>query len=219
MIVAIFGTNLTEAGQIYGSSSFPLPRQLGGTSVTIGGELLPLIVVTPGQINAIMPFDLPVNTTLPLVVTHGNAISAPQPVSLAADEPGIFTISQNGVGTGIVVISHPDGTQVHVGNGNAATAGDTLVIYGTGLGAVNPRAVAGAPAPVQPLAQTDDTVTVTIGGVNAPVSFAGPTPDSTGLYQVKVTVPSGITPSSAAPLILTQGGVQSPAAVTIPIGQ
>jgi uncharacterized protein (TIGR03437 family) len=219
MIVAIFGANLTAAGQLYGASSLPLPRQLGGTSVTIGGELLPLIVVTPGQINAIMPFDLPVNTTLPLVVMRDNSISAPQPVSLTADEPGVFTISQNGSGTGIVVIGHPDGTQVHAGNGNAAAAGDSLVIYGTGFGAVNPRAVAGAPAPLLPLAQTDDPVTVTIGGVNAPVSFAGPTPDATGLYQVNVTVPSGVTPSSAVPVIMTQGGVKSPAAVTIPIKQ
>jgi uncharacterized protein (TIGR03437 family) len=92
-----------------------------------------------------------------------------------------------------------------------------LIIYGTGFGAVNPREVAGAPAIAEPLSQTNDSVTATIGGVNAPVSFAGPTPGSTGLYQVNVTVPSGIAPSAAAPLILTQGGQKSPAAVTIPV--
>jgi uncharacterized protein (TIGR03437 family) len=217
MIVAIFGTNMTNAGGLYGASSLPLPRELGGTSVTIGTELLPLIIVTPGQINAILPLDLPVNTALPLVVTHSNAISVPEPVTLTADAAGIFTVPQNGTGTGIVVIVHPDGTQVHAGNGNAATAGDSLVIYGTGMGAVNPREVAGAPAITQPLSQTNDPVTVAIGGVNAPVTFAGPTPGATGLYQVDVTVPKGIAPSSAAPLVLTQGGKSSPSSVTVPV--
>lgn len=217
MIVAIFGSNMTNAGGLYGASSLPLPRELGGTSVSIGTELLPLIVVTPGQINAILPLDLPVNTALPLVVTHNNAVSVPEPVSLTADAAGIFTVPQNGTGTGIVVIQHPDGTQVPAGNGNAATAGDSLTIYGTGMGAVNPREVAGAPAIAQPLSQTNDPVTVTIGGVNAPVTFAGPTPGATGLYQVDVTVPTGIAPSSAAPLVLTQGGKSSPASVTVPV--
>ena len=215
--ITIFGSNLTDTGKTYKSSSLPLPRELGGTSVTIGGELLPLMAVTAGQINAILPLDLPVNTTLPLVVTRNEAISAPEPVSLTADAPGIFTVAQNGHGTGLVTIVHPDGSEVKAGNGNAASAGDVLIIYGTGLGAVNPREVAGAPAISQPLSQTNDPVTATIGGIKAPVSFAGPTPGSTGLYQVNVTVPSGITPSSAAPLILTQGGKSSPATVTIPI--
>jgi hypothetical protein len=34
---------------------------------------------------------------------------------------------------------------------------------------------------------------------------------------VDVTVPKGITPSSAAPLVLTQGGKSSPSSVTVPV--
>jgi uncharacterized protein (TIGR03437 family) len=62
-----------------------------------------------------------------------------------------------------------------------------------------------------------DPVTATLGGVNATVFFAGPTPGFAGLYQVNVTVPSGIPASAQAPLILTQSGRSSPAAVTIPV--
>jgi uncharacterized protein (TIGR03437 family) len=40
-----------------------------------------------------------------------------------------------------------------------------------------------------------DPVTVTIGGVNAPVFFAGLIPGFTGLYQVNATVPTGIAPN------------------------
>jgi len=217
MLVSIFGSNLAGAGQLYTASSFPWPAELGGTSVTIGGEPMPLYVVTPGQINAMLPFDMAVNATLPLVVTRDGAVSAPEPVSVVPSEPGIFTLAQNGQGTGIVVIVHPDGSQVLAGGSNAAAAGDTLVIYCTGLGALTPRAVAGAPVGYPPLAWANDTVTVTVGGLNAPVLFAGATPGYAGLYQVNATVPAGVAASSQAPLILTQSGRSSPAAVSVPV--
>jgi uncharacterized protein (TIGR03437 family) len=109
---------------------------------------------------------------------------------MVSSQPGVFTQAANGQGIGIVVIVHPDGSQVEAGGGNLATAGDAVVIYCAGLGDVTPRAVAGSPAPPSPLSQAIDAVTVTIGGVNAPVFFAGPTPGFTGLYQVNATVPS-----------------------------
>jgi uncharacterized protein (TIGR03437 family) len=215
-IVAIFGTNFTDSSTLLQAVGFPLPAELGGTSVTIGGEAVPLLAVTAGQINAMLPFDLVVNTSLPVLVTRNNALSAPQPVSMVSSQPGVFTQSANGQGVGIVVIAHADGSEVEAGGGNSATAGDALVIYCAGLGDVTPRAVAGFPAPASPLAKAIDTVTVTIGGVNAPVFFAGPSPGFTGLYQVNATVPNGITPNPQAPLVLSQGDRNS-APVTIPV--
>jgi uncharacterized protein (TIGR03437 family) len=215
-LVSIFGSKFTDSSTALVASSYPWPNQLGGTSVTIGGEAVPLYVVTSGQINAIVPFDVAVNTSLPIVVTRNNAISAPQQVNVTSAQPGVFTQSQTGQGIGIVVIVDADGSQVEAGNGNSAMAGDTLVIYCTGLGDVTPRAVAGSPAPPSPLAQTIDPVTLTIGGVNVPVFFAGPSPGFTGLYQVNATLPSGIPASSAAPLVMTQGGHAS-VMVTIPV--
>jgi uncharacterized protein (TIGR03437 family) len=215
-LVSIFGSNFTDSTSVLVATSFPWPTQLGGASVTIGGEPVPIYVVTAGQINAMLPFDLPVNTSLPLVVTRGNAVSAPQPVSLISSQPGVFTQSANGQGIGVVVIAHADGSWVEVGNGNSAKAGDTLVIYCTGLGDVSPRVIAGLPVPPSPLSHTIDPVTLTIGGKNVPIFFAGPTPGFTGLYQVNATVPSGIAPSPEAPLVLSQGGRTS-ATITIPM--
>jgi len=215
-LVSIFGSGFTDSTSVLLATSYPWPTVLGTTSVTIGGEPLPLYVVTAGQINAMLPFDLPVNTSLQVVVTRGTAMSAPQPVSLISSQPGVFTQAANGEGIGVVVIVHSDGSWVEVGGANSATAGDTLVIYCTGLGDVTPRAVAGFPAPVSPVSQVIDTVTLTIGGVSVPVSFAGLTPGFTGLYQVNATVPSGIAPNQQAPLVLSQGGRAS-ATVTVPM--
>ena len=215
-IVSIFGTNFTDSTSVLAAQGFPLPTELGGTSVTIGGEAVPLLALNATQINAVLPFDLAVNTSVPIVVTRNNAVSAPQPVSLVSSQPGVFTQSETGQGTGIVVIVHADGSQVEAGGGNAAAAGDAVVVYCTGLGDVTPRAVAGSPAPPSPLSYVIDPVTVTIGSVNAPVFFAGLSPGFTGLYQVNATVPSGIAPSQQAPLVLSQGGRAS-ATTTIPV--
>jgi adhesin/invasin len=194
-MVSIFGTNFTDSTSGLGAQGFPLPTELGGTSVTIGGEAVPLLAVTATQINAVLPFDLAVNTSVPIVVTRNSAVSAPQPVSMVSSQPGVFTLSETGQGIGIVVIVHPDGSQVEAGNGNSASAGDAVVIYCAGLGDTTPRSVAGFPATASPLSNVIDPVTVTIGGVNAPVFFAGLIPGFTGLYQVNATVPTGIAPN------------------------
>lgn len=49
-----------------------------------------------------------------------------------------------------------------------------------------------------------------IGGRAATVQFAGLAPGLAGLYQVDVTVPTGITASIGIPVVLTVGNVSSP---------
>jgi uncharacterized protein (TIGR03437 family) len=66
---------------------------------------------------------------------------------------------------------------------------------------------------LSPLANTAP-VTVTIGGKSATVIYSIASTQFAGLYQVAVTVPSGVTGS--VPLVLQQGGVNSNA-VTIPV--
>src|ERR1035438_5797278 len=105
-LVSIFGSNFLNSTDVLVATTFPWPTQLGGTAVTIGGEPVPVYVVTAGQINAILPYSLTVNTSLPLVVTRGNAVSAPEPVSLISSQPGVFTQTQDGQGVGAMVIVH-----------------------------------------------------------------------------------------------------------------
>ena len=207
-LVSIFGTHL--ATQLAQATALPLPIDLNGTEVIAAGRNLPLVFVSENQINAMIPYDLPVNATHPLVVTRGGSISLPEPVSIFAEHGGVFTRDNSGTGAGIVVGVFSDGSQALVDATHPVKAGDVLVIYATGLGDVDPRVIAGAPAPVSPLSTTIDSVTATIGGVPASVIFAGLTPGFTGLYQVNAVVPAGVTPGSSVALVLTQGANPSP---------
>jgi uncharacterized protein (TIGR03437 family) len=64
------------------------------------------------------------------------------------------------------------------------------------------------PAPANPPAVASP-VTVKIGGVPATVSSATLAPGVTGIYQVKITVPGGISPGSGVPLMVSINGQSS----------
>jgi uncharacterized protein (TIGR03437 family) len=52
-------------------------------------------------------------------------------------------------------------------------------------------------------------VQVTVGGIEAQVSFAGLSPGSVGLYQINTVVPVGVTPGTAVPVVVSVAGQAS----------
>ena len=110
---------------------------------------------------------------------------------------------------------YADGSQSLVGQNNPVKAGDGIVIYCTGLGDVDPRLLAGIPAPFDVLSQAIETVSVTIGGRSARVLFAGPTPGFTGLYQVNAIVPEGLTPGTASLVVNQASGSSAPVGIAV----
>jgi uncharacterized protein (TIGR03437 family) len=208
---AIFGSNLS--GGLNVSTQLPLGLKLGDTSVLLGGERLPLLFTSGLQVNVVLPYDLPVNSTQQLVVQSGSAISIPQSVVIAPAQPAIFT--QNGFGTlgALINVYKPDGTPLP--NNSPVSTGYVIVLYASGLGAVDPPIPAGSPAPTTTLSHTVNTVTATIGSLPAQVLFAGLAPSFAQLYQVNIQIPPGL-PSGDATLTLSVGGQQS-APVTITV--
>lgn len=221
-IISIFGTNLSASTAQ--ATSFPLPTSLGGTSVKLVGnsEQLPLYYVSPGQINAELPFDVAPGTVA-LNVTTSAGVSNTDTITVSAQAPKFFTVDYSG--TGSAMATTPD---YHVLTaGLPAKPADTIVLWMNSLGATaGGSAVAGQPAPgatpgSQPLALTA-TPTVTIDGLNAPVTFAGLTPNLSGLYQINVTVPFVVLTGPVSIQVSLPGPVGpvlSQANVTIPIRQ
>ena len=87
-IVSIYGSNL--AAQATQGSTIPLLTNLNQTSVIIGGMLAPLYFVSPGQINAQVPFELTAGNPYQVIVNANGALSTPAPIQLTADAPGIY---------------------------------------------------------------------------------------------------------------------------------
>jgi uncharacterized protein (TIGR03437 family) len=135
---------------------------------------------------------------------------------VAAAAPAVFTQNQSGSGPGAILGQKPGGVAALNTASNPASAGDALLIFCTGLGAVTPPVTAGAAASSTKLSNTDNPVTVTVGGKDAQVLFAGLAPGYVGLYQVNVIVPSGIAAAADVPVVLTEAGATS-APVTVAV--
>jgi uncharacterized protein (TIGR03437 family) len=205
-LISIFGTNLVKvATDLSGWAGRVLPSALNGTSVTIGGKNAAILYVGPGQINAQVPVDVPAGQQA-VVVKNTVGPSSSFNVTVAATAPAIFFAPT------AAVLKNADFSLV--GPGNAARAGDVILVYCTGLGATSATLATGTLVPATTTANTTAAVTATMGGNPATVVYAIASPGFAGLYQVAITVPSGLTGN--APIVLTEGGVPSNS-VAIPV--
>jgi uncharacterized protein (TIGR03437 family) len=200
------------------NSSLPLPTELSTTSVVLsGGAQLPLLYVSSSQINVLIPYEAAANATHQLVVQRNNAISVPVSTSVFNAAPAILSTAGNGLGQGHIYVVEPSGAETLADQNSPATAGNTVVIYCVGLGAVNPAVTSGGAAPGVQLAYASAAVTVTFGGQTAIPGFAGLTPGFAGLYQVNVVVPTGVTPGNQVPVTLSASGKSSSGAIFMAI--
>lgn len=208
-LAAAFGTNLSSGQGSY--SSVPLPTTLAGSSFQMAGRAgVPLVFASPTQVNLQIPWELAGSQQASAAVTVGTNVSALQNVTLAAYGPGIFTINQQGSGQGAILIANTAvlaGTQ---GSGSRAVKkGEYISIFCTGLGAVNNQPATGAAAKSNPLSHTLTRAGVTIGGVDATVTFSGLAPGFAGLYQVDAQVPSGAPSGGSVAVVMKIGGSTS----------
>lgn len=198
-IVAAFGSGLSEVTAAAGQ--MPLPEELGGVSVLVDGEPAGLFFVSPGQINYELPQGaLPGSATM--VVMRDGAVVAEGVIEIEEIAPSLFTADASGSGA-------PAGLLLRVSEGGEQTleplalsnvAGDGfepapirrgagerhfLVLFGTGFrGAPNLDGDDGNGAA--------ESVTVTIGGVSAEVTYAASVAGFIGLDQMNIELPSSV---------------------------
>ena len=201
-IFSIFGTNL--ASQAGGSTAVPLSTTLVSTSVSVAGALAPLYYVSPGQINAQIPFATATGAQ-PVTVTVNGLESNTITVPVAASAPGIFLYNGN------YAVAQNANYSI-IGPNNPTTEGNVIIVYATGEGAVSNQPATGAAAPASPTAQASLVVTATIGGKNAPVQYAGLSAGFVGLLQVNLQTPTGLT-AGDYPMVITIGGAASNSAL------
>ncbi len=195
--ITITGTNLADATAQFGAAP---PTTLGGASVSINGQDIPLFYASPTQINGQLPFEIQPGAASVKVTVDGVASTAAS-VTVAEAAPGIFLI-----GTNRAAVTNADGS-VNT-PANPAAAGSAVTVYFTGVGPLDHPVATGAPAPIEgPLSRATLPVTVTIGGQTADLSYAGLTPGSISLAQANVVVPA--LPAGDYPVVIMVGSAAS----------
>ena len=208
-IYSVFGSGFTRA------PIFPanLPTGfLGDVQVLMNGVAMAEFYADPQQINFQATTNLVpgqnVNFTVRTNTIPGRVLSLP----VVAVRPGIFTLGGAFGNQGAIILANTNLIAMPTTAGVPSApvrAGNIISIYCTGMGATNPAVPSNTITPSAPLANVTTTATVTVGGINAPVTFAGLAPGFMGLYQVNAQIPVGVTPGNSVPVIVTQAGSAS----------
>jgi uncharacterized protein (TIGR03437 family) len=214
----IFGTNLSTTTRIWNTDTEiingVLPLSLDNVKVTVNNKPAAIYFISPGQIN----FQAPDDTATGIVnvtVTNSSGTSTSMVAQLQRDAPGFFMFDPQGRRYVASLVANADGTATFLGppglfgSSGAATRpakpGEILELYGTGFGPTNPAVKSGLV--VTSAAPALDKVSVTIGGVDAEVQFAGVT--GAGLYQINAVVPPTMT-TGDQPIVATVNGLKTP---------
>lgn len=199
------GLRLTPAGLV--------DTTLAETRVLFDGIPAPLIYVSRNQINCVVPYGIAGRVTTRVQVEYQGVRSDALELRVADTAPGIFTLDASGRGQGAILNQN---FSVN-GPANPAAKASVVMIYATGEGQTSPPGQDGL-VTGSVLRRPLRDVSVTIGGVPARVEYAGSAPGFVaGVLQVNVTVPENAPSGNSVPVILTIGGVSSPATVSMAI--
>jgi uncharacterized protein (TIGR03437 family) len=206
-VLSIFGSNLSwytyalQEGDIAGDT---LPIELQGVQVYVDDWPSPMLYVSGGQINFIVPSNQLSGNVTVRVVREG--VTGPEiTIALAEAAPALFD-----TGSGFAIATHVNGTLLT--NTAPGQPGEIVVVYATGLGATEPNPPPGQIPQSAASLVLLSSLTVSLNGVALPstlIQYAGATPDSVGLYQLNIQLPGNV---GANPAIQVTVGTQSSSA-------
>jgi len=217
LIVTLFGQNLGPKPlvplQVSGGA---LTTSLGGTQVLFDGVAAPMIYSFQTQVSAVAPYGLAGKTSTQVQVNYNGIVSNTVTMPVQASTPGIFSLDSTGLGPGAIL------NQDFSINSTAlpAARGSVVSIYCTGGGTTSPAVADGSiVSAAPPLPQlTTQPVSVSVGGINATVSYAGGVPGSVaGLTQINAQVPANAAPGNGIPVVIKIGTASSTAPVTMSV--
>ena len=223
--IAIKGNFLGPATPASGTlfslnSSGGVNNSLAGVQVLFDNNPGTPIYVSASQINVVVPYEINGRLSTSMVVQYAGGSSQPFQLSVAASAPGLFTNNFSGSGQ-VAAINQNFSANGASGGFQAAPRGTVIALYGTGGGQTNPPSVTGSVTPIPTNASqllTIPNVTATVGGLPATVNFAGSAPGLvTGVFQVNVTIPAGVTPGGAVPVTISIGSNSTPIGTTIAV--
>jgi uncharacterized protein (TIGR03437 family) len=191
-LAAVFGSNLgPSTGQVVPVTGGQFPNQYAGVAITVNGFPAPLLYISQGQNNFVVPFEVSGQQLRDIQVTYNGIESDIYSAFSGPADPGIFAVANSDASVNSAA--------------NPADAGSYVVIYGTGQGISNPPETAGGimgdtlSTPLLP-------VLAYLDGQPAPVLYAGSAPGLVaGVLQVNLQIPAQFTPGQHTLNIVSQG--------------
>ncbi len=223
--IEIYGLNLAPAMQNWAGTDFVngvAPTSLSNVSVSIGGLPAFIDFISPGQVNALVPSNVPAGPVT-ITITTANGISDAYGIYVNQTQPGLlappsFTVAGKQYAAALFSDGQTFALPVNAITGVAsrpAKPGETLTIYGVGFGPVTGGFTAGTIVTAQNALMNQ--FLMQFGATQATVSYQGLAPSFTGLYQFNVVVPN-ITPNNALALSFSLGGTKGTQTLYIAVG-
>jgi uncharacterized protein (TIGR03437 family) len=206
-LITIFGSGIGPVALAASSvsSSGVVEDMVADTQVLFDGNPAPIIYTSTVQVAVIVPYEVASDASTILQIVYKGVKSNQVNLRVVSASPAMFTLNTMGQGA----ILDQDGTVNSATDG--ASAGSIVSIYATGAGQTSPSGVDGKIAVAGSLAMPVLPVTVSIGGEQAEVLYAGDAPGlASGVLQVNVKVPANLTSGTEVPVGLNVGSYTSP---------
>ncbi len=206
---------------VVGYGSFIGPPQLAGAALDNAGKLsgtvaetqflfdgvaAPIIYASATQSSMIVPYEVAGKGSTQIVAVYKGQRSAPLTVPVVATQPALFSANFSGTGQGAIYNqdNRPNAPT------NPAKRGDIVILYGTGEGQTSPSGITGLIAnSVYP--KPLGTVSVTVGGVEAEVLYAGAVPGVVGgEFQINIRLPVNLSAGNPAVVVRIGAGQSQP---------
>jgi uncharacterized protein (TIGR03437 family) len=205
-IVSAFGLDLANTVAV--ASTLPLPTDLAGTTVRVRDSLgierlAPLFFVASGQINYQIPPDTASGTAMIIVRSGSGAVSIGA-AQIERVAPGLFTFTSDGQGVPAAIVRRfrnnqelPSVLSAQLDGQNRWVAlpvdlgpeSDLVILemFGTGF-------------------RHHSQTSVTIGGAQAQVFYAGLAPGFVGLDQLDIVIPRSLAGRGEVEIVMTVDG-------------
>ncbi|HVW84150.1 MAG TPA: putative Ig domain-containing protein, partial [Bryobacteraceae bacterium] len=183
-IAMLKGKWLAEAGSELSDAS-GVSFNLGGTSVTVNGQRVPVLYVSPSRVDTLCPASPIPGTQVPVIVKTDSGASEAVQITESDASPRILLLSETGqtqtgprgrlsfYGTDDLVMERNPNVSAH-----PAQPGDEIQIRATGLGA--------SPAGLV------QTMRVRIGDLYTGAESIEAAPGRPGIWLIRLRVPAGV---------------------------
>jgi uncharacterized protein (TIGR03437 family) len=213
-IVTLFGTGIGPAALVtltLSPTGF-IDNFLSDTQVLFDGVPAPVIYASVNQTSVNVPYAVAGKSSTQMVVEYQGRRSPAVTLPVAGAAPALFSANATGKGNGAILNQD---TSLNSAS-NPADKNSIVVLYGTGEGQTNPGGIDGKLAVgTYPKPLLD--VSVTIGGTDAEILYAGAAPGLVaGVFQINARLPVN-TASGDVPVVVKVGTASSQSGLTVAV--